>query len=287
MKKNLFLIISFLILSVNLSAKSGLAIPLWKNVDGMKKYKSVMYYHPAQGKKNGAAVIICPGGSYHHLGLYNEGYKSAEWFASKGVAAFTLRYRTAENAHHHPAMLQDIQRAIQLVRENSENFEIDINKVGLIGYSAGGHLVTMAAAFAESHDELKKIGLEHSVSLRPDFCIPVYPVVSMNDELAHRWSRKSLLGKNQSQERKDEFSMEKQIPAAMPPTYVVVCLDDPIVDYRNSYALYDALKAINIPSKLAVYEWGRHGFGMLDNKFMKEFHWNERMWEEFLAEIIE
>ena len=73
----------------------------------------------------------------------------------------------------------------------------------------------------------------------------------------------------------------------MPPTYVVVCLDDPIVDYRNSYALYDALKAINIPSKLAVYEWGRHGFGMLDNKFMKEFHWNERMWEEFLAEIIE
>lgn len=285
MKKNV-LIIATILLSTSLFAKSGAPIRLWKDVPFMKHHRSTMYVHPVTAENTGAAVIICPGGSYHHLGLYNEGYKSAEWFASKGVTAFTLRYRSAENSHHHPAMLQDLQRAIQLVRESAEQYGIDVNKVGVIGYSAGGHLVTMAGAFAESHDELEKIGVHHEVSIRPDWCVPVYPVVSMNDELAHRWSRKSLLGKDQSQERKVEFSMELQIPDNMPPTYVVVCLDDPVVDYRNSYALHDALVAKEIPGGFAVYDWGKHGFGMLDNAFMKEFHWNERMWEEFLSKQI-
>lgn len=270
-------------------AKGGNPVRIWKDVPEMKKAYSTMYVHD-QVKADGAlhpAVIICPGGSYHHLGLYNEGYKSAQWFVSKGFVAVTLKYRSAENGHHHPAMLQDVQRAIQLVRENAEEYGVDVNKVGVIGYSAGGHLVTMAGAFAETHDELEKLGINHQVSLRPDFCIPVYPVVSMNDELAHRWSRKSLLGKNPAQELKDEFSMELQIPDNMPPTYVVVCLDDPIVDYRNSYALHEALEAKNIPGGFAVYDWGKHGFGMLDNRFMKEFHWNERMWKEFLENIVE
>ena len=285
--KKLFALFVLILLSFNCHAKSGTPVKLWKDIPEMKKYKSTMYLHRVTAENTGAAVIICPGGSYHHLGLYNEGYKSAEWFASKGVTAFMLRYRTAENGFHHPAMLQDLQRALQLVRENASEYGIDVNKVGVIGYSAGGHLVTMAGAFWESHDELEKLGIKHQVSLRPDFVIPVYPVVSMNDELAHRWSRKSLLGKDQSPERKNEFSMEMQIPSDMPPAYVVVCLDDPVVDYRNSYALHDALAAKSIPGGFAVYDWGKHGFGMLDNKFMKEFHWNERMWNEFLHEIVE
>ena len=123
----------------------------------MEKYKSVLYVHEAKENNTGAAVIVCPGGSYHHLGLYNEGYKTSEWFASKGVTSFTLRYRTAQNGYHSPAMLQDIQRAIQLVRENAEEFGSDVNKLGVIGYSAGGHLVTMACAFWQTHDELEKI----------------------------------------------------------------------------------------------------------------------------------
>lgn len=245
----------------------------------MKKYKSVMYMHPAKNTNTGSAVIICPGGSYHHLGLYNEGYKSAQWFSSHGVTAFTLRYRTAEDNYHHPAMLQDLQRAIQIVKENAEKFQIDPNKVGIIGYSAGGHLVTMGGAFWESHDELEKIGIHHSVSLKPSFVVPVYPVVSMQDEIAHRWSRKSLLGKDQSQARKDEFSMEMQIPSDMSPTYVVVAKDDNVVDYRNSLALYEALKEKNITSSLALYDWGKHGFGMVNGKFMKAFQWNESLWK--------
>lgn len=285
MKKN-FLIISVLLISSAVFAKGGIPVKIWKDVPEMKKYNSTMYFHPASGENTGAAVIICPGGSYHHLGLYNEGYMTAEWFALKGVSAFTLRYRTAGNGFHYPAMLQDIQRAIQLVRENAEEYSIDVNKVGVIGYSAGGHLVAMAGAFSDSHDELVKLGIPHEVSLRPDFCIPVYPVVSMNDEISHRWSRKSLLGKNPSDARKNEFSLELNIPGNMPPTYVVVCLDDPVVDYRNSLALYEALQAKKNPSMLAVYEWGRHGFGMLNNKFMKEFRWNEKMWNDFLKELI-
>lgn len=288
--KRLIFVFCFFFVSSFLFAKSGKAIRIWKDVPKMEKYKSTMYFHPADsvdGKNTKSAIIVCPGGSYHHLGLYNEGFKTSEWFAKKGVAAFTLRYRTAENGFHHPAMLQDIQRAIQIVRENADKFGIDVNKVGVIGYSAGGHLVTMAGAFYESHDELAKLGIEHKCSLRPNFCIPVYPVVSMDDSIAHKWSRKSLLGKNMSEERKIEFSMEKQIPSDMPPTYIVVCLDDPIVDYKNSFALYDALKEKNIPCHLEVYEWGKHGFGMLDNKFMEEFHWNEKMWNNFLKNLIE
>ncbi|MDE5898568.1 MAG: alpha/beta hydrolase [Treponemataceae bacterium] len=266
------------------SAKSGRPILIWNGVASMEKKRVELYYHAPEAEGQRAAVIICPGGSYHHLGLYNEGYKTADWFAKKGVSAFMLRYRTAEGGHHHPEMLQDIQRAIQIVREDADSYGIDADKVGVIGYSAGGHLVTMAGAFHSSHDELSALGIVHEASLRPDFVVPVYPVVSMQDELAHRWSRKSLLGKDQSDERKAEFSMELQIPADMPPSYIVVAKDDNVVDYRNSLALYDAMQKQGVSCRIAIYDWGRHGFGMLDNKFMKEFRWNDALWQ-WLVEI--
>ena len=265
------------------------AIYLWRNVKGMEKQPSVMFMHKAKetAPKTGTAVIICPGGSYHHLGLKGEGNTTANWFAENGVTAFVLKYRTAESFYHHPAMLQDIQRAIQLVRENAEDWNIDPDKVGVIGFSAGGHLVGMAGEFFETHNEIEKLGIPCSVSLRPDFVIPVYPVVTMQDDIAHKWSRNSLLGKgkkNQTQARKNEFSLELNVPDNMPPTYVVVCKDDPVVIYENSFRLYDALQAKNIPSRLAVYEWGKHGFGMKDNAFMKEFHWNQSL-KEWLVEL--
>lgn len=268
---------------------SGVEIPLWKDIPSMRRQKSVMYYHAsklfADGEIKNAAVIICPGGSYHHLGLYNEGYTSAEWFADKGLSAFTLRYRTAENGFHEPAMLQDVQRAIQLVRENAEVFGIDKNKVGLIGYSAGGHLVTMAAAFCDSHDELSKLDIQHHESLKPDFVIPVYPVVTMQDEFGHKWSRKSLLGKKYDSAKADKFSMEMQISSGMPPFYIVVCKDDNVVDWRNSCLLYDALQAKGVNAELKVYDWGGHGFGMSNTRFMRAFHWNEEMWQ-WLKNVI-
>ena len=262
---------------------------LWRNVKGMEKQPSVMFMHKPKtdAPQTHTAVIVCPGGSYHHLGLKGEGNTTASWFAENGVTAFVLKYRTAESFYHHPAMLQDIQRAIQLVRENADEWDIDPDKVGIIGFSAGGHLVTMAGEFWQTHNEIEKLGIQTDVSLRPDFVIPVYSVVTMQDDIAHRWSRNSLLGKgrkNQTQERKDEFSMELNVPSDMPPTYVVVCDDDPIVIPENSLRLYEALNAANIPCRLARYPWGGHGFGMKDNTFMKEFHWNESL-KEWLVDL--
>lgn len=284
--KRFLIAITFLFLTVKLFSQDA-TIYLWRDVKGMKSQQSVMFMHkPAEGTKNtGTAVIICPGGSYHHLGLYNEGYCSAKWFAENGVTAFMLKYRTNQSFYTEPAMLQDIQRAIQLVRENAEEYGIDPNKVGAIGYSAGGHLVTMAGEFFESHNELEKIGIKTNVSLRPDFCMPIYPVVTMQDDIAHKWSRRSLLGFKQTQQRKDEFSMELNVPDNMPPTYVLVCKDDPVVIPENSLRLYAALEEKNIPNcHLSVYEWGKHGFGMQNGDFMKEFHWNEDL-KQWLIKI--
>ena len=269
----LTVIFLFICISQSVSAESHI-IDLWKNVKGMHLAESVMFMDKPE-HTNGTAVIICPGGSYHHLGILNEGYSTARWFNSLGVTTFVLRYRVAGGGFHHPSQLQDIQRAIQLVRENASVYGIDADKVGTIGFSAGGHLVTMAGAFAHTDNELEKIGIHTNVSLRPDFIMPIYPVVSMRDDIANLWSRKSLLGTNISEERKEKFSMEKQIPADMPPTYLVACRDDKIVDFENSVLLDKALTAENIPHRFAVYDTGGHGFGMLNNSFMKKYHWNE------------
>mgnify|MGYP002854892064 CR=1 FL=1 len=283
MKRALFPLLILLLGFSFLAFSQDATIYLWRNVKGMEKEPSVMFMHKTstQDSKAHSAVIICPGGSYHHLGLKSEGYTSAKWFSENGVTAFVLKYRTAESTYHYPAMLEDIQRAIQIIRENASEWNIDPSKVGVIGYSAGGHLVTMCAEFHESHNELKKLGIDCKVSLRPDFVIPVYPVVSMQDDIAHKWSRKSLLGKgmkNQTKERKDEFSMELNVPDDMPPTYIVVAKDDNVVMWENSQRLYEALVEKGIQnSQFTVYEWGKHGFGMKDCPFMREFHWNEKL----------
>lgn len=273
-------------LTIKLFSKDA-TIYLWRDIPKMKRQQSVMFMHkPVENVKNTkTAVIICPGGSYHHLGLYNEGYCSAKWFSQNGITAFTLKYRTNESLYKHPAMLEDIQRAIQIIRENADEYGIDPEKIGAIGYSAGGHLVTMASVFGDELNELEKLGITSEVSLRPNFCMPIYPVISMQDDIGHKWSRKSLLGRKPTQEQKDNFSMELNIPEDMIPTYIVVAKDDPVVIPENSFRLYDALTEKNIPHcKMQVYEWGKHGFGMADTQFMREFHWNEEL-KLWLAEI--
>ncbi len=273
-------------LTIKLFSKDA-TIYLWRDIPKMKRQQSVMFMHkPVENVKNTkTAVIICPGGSYHHLGLYNEGYCSAKWFSQNGITAFTLKYRTNESLYKHPAMLEDIQRAIQIIRENADEYGIDPEKIGAIGYSAGGHLVTMASVFGDELNELEKLGITTEVSLRPNFCMPIYPVISMQDDIGHKWSRKSLLGRKPTQEQKDNFSMELNIPEDMIPTYIVVAKDDPVVIPENSFRLYDALTEKNIPHcKMQVYEWGKHGFGMADTQFMREFHWNEEL-KLWLAEI--
>lgn len=262
-------------------------IYLWQNVRGMEvNVRDTILFAPkdtAVTETKKAAVVICPGGSYHHLGMPHEGFASAKWFRSVGVVPFVLQYRVAYNCHHHPAMLEDIEMAIKYIRENAEDYGIDINKVGAIGYSAGGHLVTMAGVYGGSRNELEKLGVPAEVSLRPNFVMPIYPVVTMQDDICHIWSRRSLLGHREyTKELKDEYSMELNIPDDMVPTYILACRDDPVVIFENSVRLEKSLAEKNIPHRFAVYEKGGHGFGMKDGWFMKETHWNEdlRNWLE-------
>ena len=226
-------------------------------------------------------LIICPGGSYHHLDILNEGKPTQKWFNSQGASAIILRYRTANRNYHYPAQMQDIQRMIQLVRENPQKYGVSSRqvKIGLIGFSAGGHLVTWAGAFGKRMNELEKIGIKSRVSLCPDFVIPVYPVVTMSEDIGHRWSRKSLIGKNPDDEKRKLFSMEMQIPTDMPPTYLVACHDDPVVIYENSVRLAESLEKAGCDFLFTDYPWGGHGFGMKSCPFMKSFRWNQPLLE--------
>lgn len=253
---------------------------IWNGIPSMHYYR-VLAEVSIPENPNGTAVIICPGGSYHHLDVSHEGKTTQDWFNRQGATTILLRYRVAGKNFHYPAMMQDIQRTIQLVREAPEKYAARTDKIGVIGFSAGGHLVTWAGAFGERTNELEKIGISVKVSLRPDFVIPVYPVVTMDEDIGHKWSRKSLLGnknaksqQEEAQKIRDLFSMEKQIPSTMPPTYLVACHDDPVVIYENSVRLAAALEAADTDYKFTSYPWGGHGFGMKDNDFMKTFGWN-------------
>jgi acetyl esterase/lipase len=261
-------------------------IKIWKDVPSMKKNDSwITVYKASDDINTKAAVIICPGGSYHHLGLNHEGKDVALWFQSIGVNAFVLKYRVSGNGFHHPAMLEDVQRTMQLIRENANEYNIDVDKVGVIGFSAGGHLALLAAEFGEKSNELTKLGINTNVSLMPNFIMPIYPVVSMQDDIAHLWSRKSLLGKDQGQDRKDAFSMELNVTKNMPPVFLLAAKDDKTVDYRNSVRMDEALTNGNVPHKYILLEEGGHGFGMGNNDFVHSTQWNETMLKPWLEQI--
>ncbi|MCQ2611079.1 MAG: alpha/beta hydrolase [Treponema sp.] len=278
------------ILSLILITKTAFAVPgtinLWRNVKGMENEHAWMKFYkanPELDKK--ACVIVCPGGSYHHLGIFHEGIDVAKWFAKNGVNAFMLRYRVAGDGYSHPAMLEDIQRAIQLIRENADEWNIDPSKIGAIGFSAGGHLVAMAGAFGDKENELEKLGIKTTVSLKPDFVMPIYPVVSMQDDIGHQWSRKSLIGRNPDQALKDKFSLELQIPKDMCPVFLLTNKDDRTVMYENSQRLAKALKDANVSHVYYLGEHGDHGFGMGNNKVVQESQWHERLLKPWLISL--
>jgi len=273
-----------LILSVSISFSQDEVIWLWKGVEKMKGEKTRLYVFQAPDSINtGVSVIICPGGSYHHLGLRGEGFTSARWFNSMGITAFVLRYRVSIDGYHHPAMIQDVQRAIQWTRDHAEKYAIDPHKIGVMGFSAGGHLSLMAGAFY-NQDYLSECVKFTRINLKPAFVAPIYPVVSMQDSIAHEWSRESLLTKHYTKELQDQFSMELQIPDAMPPVFLLASKDDPVVDYRNSVALHKALEDKHIKNKFLLYETGGHGYGMKDTEFTRTTRWNYLLYE-WLKEI--
>ena len=230
-------------------------------------------FFPQKDKANGTAVIICPGGGYSYVVMNAEGTDVAGEFVKKGVAAFVLKYRLPNDKimkDKSIGPLQDAQQAIKMVREHAKEWGIDISKVGIMGFSAGGHV----AATASTHFNDKTIDNPKAVSLRPDFSILIYPVISFSDSLGHKGSRKGLLGDNPSQAKKDLFSGEKQVTPQTPPAFLLQSGDDKTVPVGNSISYYEALLRNGVKAELHIYPGGGHGFG-LNNKTITD-KWIDR-----------
>ena len=216
-------------------------------------------YLPEKGKETGAAVIICPGGGYSVVVYQGEGVSTAKEFAKNGIAAFVLKYRLPNEAimtDKTTGPLQDAQQAIKLLRENAVKWNVDPSKIGIMGFSAGGHLASTVATHFE------KVLIENSkgTSLRPDFQVVVYPVISMQQNLTHRDSRKQLLGEQPSQQLIDLFSNELQVKDNTPPAYITHAADDTTVDVDNSIGYFEALRKHKVQVEMHIYPKGNHGF---------------------------
>jgi acetyl esterase/lipase len=230
-------------------------------------------YFADKSKANGAAVIICPGGGYAGLSMVNEGSSIAEAFNKIGVTAFVLTYRLPSDSimvDRTIGPLQDAQRAIQIVRQQAAEWGINPNKVGIIGFSAGGHL----ASTAITHFDKAVINNKNNTNLRPDFGILIYPVISMGPK-THTGSKENLIGKHASQELTDLYSNEKQVTSNTPPTFLVAAEDDNVVPVENTLMFYHALLDNKVKAEMHIYPAGGHGFG-LHNKTTKDF-WFDRL----------
>jgi acetyl esterase/lipase len=227
-----------------------------------------MDYYPSKNPSlKKTVVLICPGGGYQHLAWDKEGVKPALFFNENGIDAFVLRYRlnnAKQEGHRYPDQYNDVTTAIRIIRSKAEEWHIDPEKTGVMGFSAGGHLASTAATIQQkgdpsSTDPLKKVGT------RPSFAILIYPVITMDTGFAHRGSRNMLLGNSPDEALVNALSTEKRVNATTPPIFLALADDDKTVVPQNSIAFYEALKKYKIPASLLIFDHGGHGFGMLPN----------------------
>ena len=231
-------------------------------------------FQPPAGHGTGAAVVICPGGGYLHLAFTHEGTDVARMLNEWGITAFVLKYRLPNDESMIDKTigpLQDAQRAIQLVRQRAAAWGLDPAKVGILGFSAGGHL----ASTAGTHFNEAVIDNPGKVSLRPDFMILLYPVISFEDSIAHRGSRDNLIGLHPDAALVRKFSNELQVTAQTPPTFLVHAGDDKVVPVANSLHFYEALQANGVPAEMHIYPKGGHGFGL--NNPTTTDRWTDRL----------
>lgn len=229
-------------------------------------------FFPEKGKANGTSVIICPGGGYSGLAIKSEGYDVAREFAKIGVTAFVLKYRLPNDlimVDKTIGPLQDAEQAMLIVRTRATEWGLNPNKIGIMGFSAGGHL---ASAFA-THFTQVVIDNKANVSLRPDFAILMYPVITFGEK-THRGSKNNLIGTNASPNVVDLYSNEKQVTPNTPMTFIVHAADDNVVPIENTLMFYDALLKNKVKGEMHVYATGGHGFG-LNNRQSKArwFDW--------------
>jgi acetyl esterase/lipase len=227
--------------------------------------KPALTIYPIGGtQKVPTGVLVFPGGGYVHLAMDHEGQQIAAWLNSYGIEGFVLRYRLGPR-YHHPIELGDAKRAMRYVRAHAAEFGIDPHRIGVWGFSAGGHLASTLGTHFDAGDAASSDAIERQSS-RPDFMILAYPVITFEEPYLHRGSRKALLGPNPSPALVDLLSNERHVTAQTPPTFLFQTSDDPVVPVQNSIEFYLALRTAGVPAEMHIYEHGPHGVGLARNK---------------------
>ena len=295
--KNIYLLLSLLFFIFNDSMAQTEVIPLWtgsipnqqesdekefqENLDVFwvrnVQIPTLEVFLPTKKNATGYGVVICPGGGYWGLAYNYEGIDFAKWLVSKGIAAFVLKYRlplSKSLIEPHKAPLLDAQRAIRLIRHQKEKWNVDENKIGILGFSAGGHVASTLGTHFDENNNLKADPI-NKLNARPDFMALIYPVITMDSIYAHTGSKDNLLGKDPKEELVKYYSNELHVNANTPPTFLVHASDDDSVPVDNSLLFYKALREVEVSSEMHIYPFGGHGFA-----FAKEqgylASWTER-----------
>lgn len=285
--KNIIVIFILFILTPLLNIAQTYTLPLWeREVPNQNETKveelneitdklrittvdnpGIEVFLPAKSYSTGEAVVICPGGGYRILAYNHEGVDIAKWLNSHGIAGIVVKYRlprTANNIDGKISPFLDAQRAMRLTRYHSTEWGIDSNKIGIMGFSAGGHLAsTLGTHFNDDHFSTDDID---EISCRPDFMILMYPVITFKEPFLHLGSRTNLIGDDPGEKLIDYYSTELHITENTPPTFLIHAQDDEGVPVENSIMFYDNLRKNNIPCEMHVFEKGGHGFGLAIGK---------------------
>ena len=223
--------------------------------------KPGLWIYPApEDKRTGAGIVVCPGGGYGGLAVDTEGHQIAKFLKRKGISAFVLRYRLGRR-YPHPTPMQDVQRAIRSVRKNAGKWDVDPQRIGVMGFSAGGHLASTAATHFDSGNKKSSDPIDQ-VSCRPDFAILCYPVITMTQDFGHKGSARNLLGDNPDPKLLKLMSNELQVTEETPPTFLFHTSDDKVVPPMNSVSFYQALNQAGVPAEMHIYRHGRHGVSL-------------------------
>jgi len=221
---------------------------------------SIAPYVVPAGRGTGTAVVVCPGGGYRNLAMDHEGDQIAKWLNSLGVSAFVLKYRLGPK-YHHPVELGDAQRAIRTVRAKAAEYRVATDRIGIMGFSAGGHLASTAGTHFDAGDASAADPIDR-VSSRPDFLVLGYPVISFTTPYTHKGSLQNLLGDNPDPKLVESLSNELQVTAQTPPTFLFHTTADATVPVENSVLFYLALRKAGVPAEMHIYERGPHGLGL-------------------------